>query len=330
MNVHFSPRLTIMENVQPAPSDWSDPGQFLSEIRNLDSYLIKLLIKIEKNSDSASEYLVDHISSCFKQVSRVIDICTMRNAMKSPLFGVFIEEFKNSNSEIIEDLKLKTENYAKEIDFPTVLGLIRSLSDSMENNIFLANETSLITCSILSSSFKTMKSYIKIADVLKDSEKAVAIKKELATLRSEGDGVTSYYASIVGPSFMGKTQTAFILSYHMTVFYVNLLSTFNRGYLGMYPIYKETSNFSILFLRTIKADMKLLEKERVEADANELLRSNLGFETLGLLFVLIYDQKLNPNLSVEERFIRWCNLSKVIVPKLTVRDFKEKLRGNLH
>jgi hypothetical protein len=138
--------------------------------------------------------------------------------------------------------------------------------------------------------------------------------------------VTSYYASIVGPSFMGKTQTAFILSYHMTVFYVNLLSTFNRGYLGMYPIYKETSNFSLLFYTVIKADMKLLEKERVEADANELLDSNLGLETLGLLFVLIYDQKLNPNLSVEERFIRWCNLSEVIVPKLTVSDFKEKLK----
>jgi hypothetical protein len=314
-----------MEN---APSDWSDPGQFLSEIRNLDSYLIKLLIKIENNSDRPSEYLVDRISSCFKQVRRVIKICTMRDAMKSPLFGVFIEEFKNSSSEIIEDLKLKSGNYANEIDFPTFRGSIRSLSKTMEKNIFLANKTSLITCSILSSSFKTMKSYIKIADVLKDSEKAAAIKKELATLRSEGDGATSYYASIVGPSFMGKTQTAFILSHHMTVFYVNLLSIFNIGDVGIYPIYEETSNFSLLFLRTIKADMKLLGKERVEAGANELLRFNIGFETLGLLFVLIYDQKLNPNLSVEERFIRWCNLSEVIVPKLTVYDFKEKLKGN--
>jgi hypothetical protein len=114
----------------------------------------------------------------------------------------------------------------------------------------------------------------------------------------------------------------------MTVFHVNLLSTFNIGDLRKYPIYEETSSFSLLFLTTIKADMKLLGKERVEADACELLRSNIGFESLGLFFVLIYHQKLNPNLSVEERFIRWCNLSEVFVPKLTVSDFKEKLKGN--
>jgi hypothetical protein len=109
----------------------------------------------------------------------------------------------------------------------------------------------------------------------------------------------------------------------MTVFHVNLLSTFNIGDLRKYPIYEETSSFSLLFLTAIEADMKLLVIERVEAIAHELLHSNLGFETLGLLFVLIYDQKLNPNLSVEERFIRWCNLSEVFVPKLTV-----PLKGN--
>jgi hypothetical protein len=114
----------------------------------------------------------------------------------------------------------------------------------------------------------------------------------------------------------------------MTVFHVNLLSTFNIGDLRIYPIYEETSSFSLLFLTTIEAYMKLLGKERVEAIAHDLLHSNLGFETLGLLFVLIYDQKLNPNLSVEERFIRWCNLSEVFVPRLKVHDFKEKLKGN--
>jgi hypothetical protein len=267
------------------------------------------------------------LDDCDEKLEKVIELCELQNDHDFPPFGTFIFEFNSLSKKVIDEFKLKTENYSNELSYKDLKKLIKNLSNSMKKNIFLANKTSRITCSILSSSFKTMKSYIKIADVLKDSEKAAAIKKELATLRSEGDGVTSYYASIVGPSFMGKTQTAFILSYHMTVFYVNL-STFNRGYLGMYPIYKETSNFSLLFLRTIKADMKLLGKERVEAGANELLDSNIGFETLGLLFVLIYDQKLNPNLSVEERFIRWCTVSEVIVPKLTVYNFKEKLKGN--
>jgi hypothetical protein len=310
-----------METTQPPPSGWSDPGQFLSEIRNLLSYLIKGL-KIEKS------VVNEEIENCFKHVRRVIDICNMPDAMNSPLFGLFIHEFKILSSEIIDDLKLKSGNYTNEIDFPTFLGLIISLLNSMNNNIFIANETKHITCSISSNSFNSTKFYIKIGDILKDSEKAVAIKKELATLRSGGDGVTSYYASIVGPSFMGKTQTAFILSHHMTVFYVNLLSTFKKGDVTLQPIYNETAEFSRLFLRTIKADMELLEREKILSNAHDLLGSNISFETLGLLFVLIYDQKLNPNLSVEERFVRWCTISEVLIPKLTVRVFKKKLRGN--
>jgi hypothetical protein len=95
--------------------------------------------------------------------------------------------------------------------------------------------------------------------------------------------VTSYYASIVGPTFMGKTQTAFILSYHMTVFYVNLLCDFSEGYLGMHPIYKETSNFLCLLFTAIETDMELLEKGRDEANAYDfLLHSNLGFKALCL------------------------------------------------
>jgi hypothetical protein len=43
--------------------------------------------------------------------------------------------------------------------------------------------------------------------------------------------------------------------------------------------------------------MELLEKERVEANAHNLSSSNLAFETLGLLFVLIHDKKLNLSLS---------------------------------
>jgi len=48
------------------------------------------------------------------------------------------------------------------------------------------------------------------------------------------------------------------------------------------------------------------------------------------LYVLIHDQKLNPNLSVEERFLRCCKISQVTIPKLKVPDFNRKIRGNRH
>jgi hypothetical protein len=50
----------------------------------------------------------------------------------------------------------------------------------------------------------------------------------------------------------------------------------------MYPIYKETSNFLCLLFTAIESDMELLEKGRVEANAYDLLHSNLGFKALCL------------------------------------------------
>jgi hypothetical protein len=308
----------------PSLSEWNDLPHFLNEISQLQDYLNGIVSNNKYLSKSQSEILDD----CDGNLQKIIKLCELQNDHDFPPFGTFLFEFNSLSKKIIDEFKLKTENYSNELSYKDLKKNIISLSKSMKKNIFLANETKLITCSILLSSFESMKYYIKIGDILKYSEKAVAIKKELATLRSGGDGVTSYYASIVGPSFMGKTQTAFILSHHMTVFYVNLLSTFKKGDVTLQPIYNETAEFSRLFLRTIKADMELLEREKIVSNAHDLLGSNIAFETLGLLFVLIYDQKLNPNLSVEERFVRWCTISEVLIPKLTVRVFKKKLRGN--
>jgi hypothetical protein len=308
----------------PSLSEWNDLPHFLNEISQLQDYLNGIVSNNKYLSKSQSEILDD----CDGNLQKIIKLCELQNDHDFPPFGTFLFEFNSLSKKIIDEFKLKTENYSNELSYKDLKKNIKSLSKSMKKNIFLANETKLITCSISSNSFDSTKFYIKIGDILKDSEKAVAIKKELATLRSGGDGVTSYYASIVGPSFMGKTQTAFILSHHMTVFYVNLLSTFKKGDVTLQPIYNETAEFSRLFLRTIKADMELLEREKIVSNAHDLLGSNISFETLGLLFVLIYDQKLNPNLSVEERFVRWCTISEVLIPKLTVRVFKKKLRGN--
>jgi len=311
----------------PPLSDWSIPSQFLNEIQKLQSYLIKAISKIISSKNIVPSIL--HF--CSEEIEKVVGICNQSDAMNSPLFGVFIFEFNTLSKEIIDEYKLKSDNYANEFDYENLLDLIENLTDSMNKNIFLVNEITFIqSSSNLRNSFENTKSYIKIGEILKDSEKALKLKQELATLRSQGDGETSYYASIVGPSFLGKTQTAFILSHHMTVFYVNLLSTFDTGNVEMQPIYRETSGFSRLFLRTIQSDMIKIEKNSCSSNAHDLLHSRLEFETLGLLYVLIHDQKLNPNLSVEERFIRCCLLSQVTIPKLKVPDFNKKIRGNRH
>lgn len=339
-----------METTEPPPSDWSNPSQFLAEIKGLRDYLgifisneskglrdyLRVFISkifISNVFSSKNIILTDIICFCFKEVQKIIDICDLPNAMSSPLFGVFICEFENLTKKVIDDLKSKTENYAKEIDFKSLHDILTNLSNSLKKNIYLIYETECIKSnegSISSNSLVSTKSYIKIGEVLKNSSKAIQIKQKLAELRSNGDGETSYYASIVGPSFLGKTQTAFTLSHHMTVFYVNLLSTLNTEDVTMQPIYKETSVFSRLFFETIEADMETVEKKGCDINAHDLLHFKLGFETLGLLYALIHDEKLNLNLTVEEKFMRWCSLGLVVVPKLTVPDFKKKLQGKYY
>jgi len=165
----------------PPLSDWSIPSQFLNEIIGLRNYLIKMITKIEKHYIKISELIIDAILICLKQVGKVVGICNQSDAMNSPLFGVFIFDFNTLSKEIIDEIKLKSGNYANELDYQNLLDLIRNLTDSMNKNIFLVNEITFIKSnegsSNLRNSFENTKSYMKIGEILKDSEKALKLKQ---------------------------------------------------------------------------------------------------------------------------------------------------------
>ena len=63
-----------------------------------------------------------------------------------------------------------------------------------------------------------------VGETLKHNEITERLLEQITRLYTEADPI-SMYSAIIGPSFIGKTQTAFTLSCLINVFYVNFIPT---------------------------------------------------------------------------------------------------------
>ena len=170
--------------------------------------------------------------------------------------------------------------------------------------------------------------YIKVGEKMKDAIEISEIKTELQSLRLTSDMyLPSIFMAIVGPSYMGKTQSAFTLSHLMTVFYVNLLtakdddkvnnSNLNRRSQEIYAPFKVISG---IFKKCLIFDFSNTTSSRA---------TNLGekeFQTLGLIYFLL---TLEKPAQVKERFLQYINIKNIVVPKMTTENFESKIRGKL-
>ena len=170
--------------------------------------------------------------------------------------------------------------------------------------------------------------YIKVGEKMKDAIEISEIKTELQSLRLTSDmDLPSIFMAIVGPSYMGKTQSAFTLSHLMTVFYVNLLtakdddkvnnSNRNRRSQEIYAPFKVISG---IFKKCLIFDFSNTTSSRA---------TNLGekeFQTLGLIYFLL---TLEKPAQVKERFLQYINIKNIVVPKMTTENFESKIRGKL-
>ena len=213
--------------------------------------------------------------------------------------------------------------------------MIKRLYLIFDKNVFIANEVFYIRSEIAGKKTclpDVLKDYLKIGEALKDEDSVKNLKNDLARLRTSGNDSCAYYAAIIGPSFLGKTQTAFTLSHVMNVIYVNLLAADiavqgSDGSLSQ-PIYNHFEDFSNLFYQTIDQDLK----ETKTNTSQSISSNNSGYQTLGLLYCLIRRKYLNPdkNESVEERFLHMLNIKTALVPKLNVLQFKHKMAGKIN
>ncbi len=197
-------------------------------------------------------------------------------------------------------------------------------NDSWENLEYYSNDfilevkkrnavlkkTVVISCNL--PSFDTLPvevcQYISTGEKIKDAPEIQAIKNELLTLEISA-AIPSIYVAIVGPSFMGKTQTAFALSHSLNLLYVNLTVLYSEYEISAaQPIYSPFAKISNIFSDCLRKDMKMIKSSFSAA----VLSMEGPFLTLGLIYHLIC---LDKPSSVEEWVLQYINISDLSVTK---------------
>ena len=134
------------------------------------------------------------------------------------------------------------------------------------------------------------------------------------------------YASIVGPSYMGKTQFAFSLARFCPVFYANFASSEH-----IQDVYQAFSEISTIFIKCLSKDVKTLGK--IGLNSGDILQKafSLKLETIGFLWYLIeystefrgFDQGAAPSDS--EWFKYYLEKREVKYETMTYRSYLQKL-----
>ena len=184
--------------------------------------------------------------------------------------------------------------------------------------------------SIYQKNLEALQNYVNIGNELKDDKIIKEIKEQLKELKNVETGI-SYYAAIIGPSLMGKTQTAFTLSHSMTVFYMNL-AIGSRGNVGsvLQNIYRAFQPFSSILNHIVNED--IIESERAGGDLNasdffDSKQEIIQFRILGLIFMMIKMKILRPDLSVFQWFKNIIDIDDALIPAMTIKEFKKLTTG---
>ena len=129
------------------------------------------------------------------------------------------------------------------------------------------------------------------------------------------------YLTIVGPSFMGKTQTAFNLARERPLFYVNFSNTNARQY-----IYRPFVNISSYFIACLAHDYAIFAGMSVNVDAEVLLLNlDVKLKTIGLIWHFIsisLDFDFNGSVSWFEFYLQE---HKITFEPLSLSMFWEKM-----
>ena len=166
--------------------------------------------------------------------------------------------------------------------------------------------------------------YIRVGAEMYNSCEILEIKEAIQTLQfTDNINLPSLYAAIVGPSFMGKTQSAFTLAHIMNVFYVNFASILAND-LPQQEIYSPFEKISSIFESCLDFDRPRTIKTK--NTAKSIQRSSKSYRTLGLLTLLI---QIDWPDSLDEKFLQYINLNNLIVPSMTITEFNNMIQGTV-
>ena len=174
-----------------------------------------------------------------------------------------------------------------------------------------------------------LSNYINVGNKIKDSKEILEINDLIQSLRLGNSPSPSIYTAIIGPSFLGKTQSAFTLAHLMNVLYVNFAaeSSIAGDATNLQDIYAPFTFISWLFKVCLETDISVLKSLNISLSATSISKATVSFQTLGLLYFLF---TFEWSTSVHDRFLQYINMKNVIIPKLEIFDFKLSLQSKEH
>ena len=155
------------------------------------------------------------------------------------------------------------------------------------------------------------------------------IKESLQNLNYESElRNPSYYAAIIGPSYMGKTQSAFTLGHLMNVIYLNISQTCLGESAGFsQPIYSLFKKLSDVFVIAFEQDKLTSEYQKYMRTAHAISGYVSPIKCLGLIYVLIRNRMLHPEYTPMDWFFNLINFENIIAPSMTIQQFEAKVAG---
>lgn len=184
--------------------------------------------------------------------------------------------------------------------------------------------------------FNILDEYLGVGGVLKDDQATKSFIGQIKHLHTEADSI-AMYSAIIGPSFMGKTQTAFTLSCLINVIYINFLPTLRKNQIKKsQKIYTLFYGVAELFKKVLQRDEFKLKKVNLDKTAESIEFSKLSFQTFGLIYLILRTRKIREDectkiaqpFSVKDWFIEIINIDLAIIPSMTAKKFFDKTEGN--
>ena len=314
---------------------------------------IDLLKKYENELQCLNEYIEEELVGLNQQNTRLfnwMNTCKMKiidfadifeKCQNSYHFGseILFYYVENIIAKEVKAIKDASNNFSTSIEKKMKNSLFQDLNKVLETIPFTESvfkNVPLPLNEMLKTDYKeileSVKNYLNIGYALKDEIIIEKLKTELSKLNANAS-VASYYAAIIGPSFMGKTQTAFTLNHRMTVIYINLLigSNTNSEELGTNQnIYKAFFSFSKFLNDIIDDDIKDIKDSGGNINASNFdqqAQQKIPLKTLGMIFVLLKMKMIRSDITILQWYKNIMDIENIWIPAMTVSNFIKAVRG---
>lgn len=269
--------------------------------------LLKYCEKVKKKQASCSEIYHNEMLNIYEAFERFKSNTNGYSALNT----MSLDEI-SSQLRLLEDLLNASDFY---LNFAVIKILLKGASEAEKAEV---------------------KRYVDKGRILKDSPLTLKLKEELSKLKFV-DNLPSFYSALVGPSFLGKTQTAFTLSHLMDVFYVNFTCMYHYDGTIDQRIYRALKPLSSVIFEAVCNDMDSTENirghrgKKIEPGSKffNKHKADFKFQTLGLIYTLLMWKKYHEESfkNPENWFLSFADISHVVFQPLTQATFKEKIQS---